>query len=215
MPIRLLIFDLDGTLVDSIQDITNALNYGFEPYGIEKLAASEVAGLVGEGSLKLVQKVLERNGLNADKQLVIKRFADYYRSHIVDNTKIYPGVAEMLAELKFCRKAVVSNKFEAFSKETLERLGLSGRFDMILGGDTISERKPSPAPVHHVLSELKVKPEQAVMVGDSEVDINTGRAASVRTVAVTYGYGRTGFEKEADFVIGSMAELARVVKSIP
>ena len=214
MAIRLLIFDLDGTLVDSIQDITNALNYGFEPYGIERLAASEVAGLVGEGSLRLVQKVLERNGLTADKQIVIKRFADYYRSHIVDNTKPYPGVPEMLQDLPEYRKAVVSNKFEAFSKETLHRLGLAAYFDIVMGGDTIPERKPSPAPVYHILSQLNMRPEEAVIVGDSEVDIDTGKAADLWTVAVTYGYGRPGFEKEADFVIGSMAELAQVLKSI-
>ena len=214
MPIRLIIFDLDGTLVDSIQDITNALNFGFEPYGIPSLSTAEVAGLVGEGSVRLVEKIIERNNLSADKRMVIERFADYYRSHIVDYTKPYPGVAEMLEEMKHYKKAVVSNKLEAFSKETLAYLGLSGYFDIIVGGDGTSERKPSPMPIHHVLSILGVKPEESVIVGDSEIDVHTGKAASVKTVAVTYGYGRPGFEKEADFVINGMWELMDIVKTI-
>jgi phosphoglycolate phosphatase len=214
MPIRLIMFDLDGTLVDSIQDITNALNFGFEPYGMEPLASTEVAGLVGEGSIRLVEKVIEKNNLRADKKAVIKRFADYYRSHIVDNTRPYPLVEEMLEEMKNYKKAVISNKLGAFSTETLDRLGLSGYFDIIVGGDMTPERKPSPIPVHHVLSTLGVKPEESIIVGDSEVDINTGKASSVRTVAVTYGYGRPGFEKEADFVIDSMSELANIIREI-
>jgi phosphoglycolate phosphatase len=215
MPIRLIIFDLDGTLVDSIQDITNALNFGFVPCGIPQLAAAEVAGMVGEGSVRLVEKVIERNNLSADKRMVIKRFADYYESHIVDYTKPYPGVADMLKEMKHYKKAVVSNKLEAFSKETLAYLGLSEYFDIIVGGDGPHGRKPSPMPIHHVLSTLGIKPEESIIVGDSEIDINTGKAVSVKTVAVTYGYGRPGFEKEADFVIRDLASLPALVRSIP
>jgi phosphoglycolate phosphatase len=214
MPIRLIIFDLDGTLVDSIRDITKALNFGFEPYGLLSLTTDEVAGMVGEGSVKLVQKILEKNNLSIDKNLVVKRFAEYYRSHIVDNTKPFPGVAEMLEDLKHFKKAVISNKLEGFSKEMIGRLGLSEYFEIIVGGDLIPERKPSPMPVYHVLSTLGVKPEESIIVGDSEVDVSTGKAASVRTVAVTYGYGRTGFEKEADFVIDNMSDLADIVKTI-
>ena len=214
MPIRLIIFDLDGTLVDSIQDIADALNYGFEPYGIEALSSGEVAGMVGEGSIRLIEKVLEKYNLELDKSEVVKRFVEYYGSHLIDNTRPYPGVAEMLEELKDYKKAVVSNKHEAFSVETLVRLGLSKYFDIIVGGDILSERKPSPIPVYHVLSALSVKPEESIIVGDSEVDINTGKAASVKTVAAAYGYGRPGFEKEADFVINSMSELADIVKNI-
>jgi phosphoglycolate phosphatase len=214
MPIGLIIFDLDGTLVDSIQDITNALNFGLATCGVPSLDAAEVAGMVGEGSVKLVQKVLEKNGLSLDKSEIVKRFADYYKSHIIDNTRPFPRVVEMLEDLKYYKKAVISNKLEAFSKETIDRLGLSGYFDMVVGGDLIPERKPSPMPVYHVLSTLGVKPEESIIVGDSEIDVATGRAASIKTVAVTYGYGRPGFEKEADFVIDSMSELAQIIESI-
>ena len=214
MPVRLIIFDLDGTLVDSIEDITNALNFGFEEYGMPPLATAEVAGMVGEGSVRLVEKVIERNNLGADKRTVIKRFADYYGSHIADYTKPYPGVSEALQEMAHCRKAVVSNKLEVFSKETLDRLGLSKYFDIVVGGDGTPERKPSPIPVQHVLSTLGVKPEETIIVGDSEIDIKTGKAASVKTVAVTYGYGRPGFEKEADFVIKNLSELVDIVKNM-
>jgi phosphoglycolate phosphatase len=170
--------------------------------------------MVGEGSIRLIEKVIEKYNVRLDKNEVVRRFVEHYRAHIVDNTKPYPGVAEMLERLKDYKKAVVTNKHEAFSVETLVRLGLSKYFDIVVGGDIITERKPSPVPVYHVLSTLRVKPEESIIVGDSEVDINTGKAASVRTVAATYGYGRPGFEKEADFVINSMSELADIINKI-
>lgn len=214
MPIELIIFDLDGTLIDSIGDIANALNHAFEPYGIESIGLTEVAAMVGEGPSKLVRNVLEKYNLLLDKDVLLKRFLDYYASHLTENTAPYPDVIETLEALKSQRKAIVTNKLEILSLKILDELSLMKYFDMVVCADTISERKPSPAPISYVLSALNVQPEDAIIVGDSAVDIKTGRASSIKTVAVTYGYGREGFQEEGDFVINSLSELVDIVKEI-
>jgi phosphoglycolate phosphatase len=212
MAIKLIIFDLDGTLINSIEDITNALNYALEPFGINDLTPEEVTSLVGEGPSKLVQDVLTECNLVADKDILVTRFLGYYESHPTDKTVLYPGTREMLETLKDMKMAIVTNKTEELSREILKMFGLDEYFNMVVAVDTIAERKPSPGPVLHVLSALNVAPEDTIIVGDSAIDIKTGKASFVRTVAVTHGYGRDGFQDEADFIIGSMSELINIVK---
>ena len=212
MAIKLSIFDLDGTLINSIEDITNALNHAFGPYGVNDLTATEVTAMIGEGPSKLIQDVLTERNLVADKEMLVARFLDYYESHPTDETALYPGTREMLETLKDLKMAVVTNKTEELSRKVLEKFELDTYFGMVVAIDTIVERKPSPVPVMHVLSAFKVAPENAIIVGDSTIDIQTGKASSVRTVAVTHGYGRNGFQEGADFVIGNLLELIDIVK---
>ncbi|MBA4418146.1 MAG: phosphoglycolate phosphatase [Syntrophus sp. (in: bacteria)] len=214
MPVKLIIFDLDGTLIDSIHDIANALNHTFEPYGIPTLTPQEVAGMVGGGPSKLVDNVLEKHNVTVDKERLIKELVEYYSSHYMDYTLPYPDTIETLKALKGYKKVIVTNKPERPSLKTLDGLGLTQYFDMVVCADTLPERKPSPAPVFHVLSRLNVQPEHAIIVGDSRIDMDTGKASSVKTVAVTYGYGPAGFEKDGDFVISRLSELIDIVKSI-
>jgi phosphoglycolate phosphatase len=214
MPIRLIIFDLDGTLVDTISDITNALNYAFEPSGAGTFTSDETAGLVGEGASKLIQRAAEKRGVNPDLRVLLERFAEFYETHFADNTTVYPGVKETLDTLIDYKKTIVSNKFEDLSRKILGYLGLSKYFETVIGSDTMSEQKPSPMAIYHILSALAVKPEEAIIVGDSAVDVRTGKAASIRTVAVTYGYGRSGFQDEADFVISSFPQLTGLIKDM-
>jgi phosphoglycolate phosphatase len=213
MAIELIIFDLDGTLINSIEDITNALNYAFGPCGVNDLTSTEVTAMVGEGPLKLIQDVLTKRHLVADKEMLVTRFLDYYASHPADKTMLYPGTREMLETLKGLKMAIVTNKTEELSHKILKKFELDRYFDMIVAVDTIAERKPSPVPVMHVLSALNVPAEDAIIVGDSTIDIETGKASLVRTVAVTHGYGRTGFQDDADFVISSLPELIDIVKN--
>jgi len=210
--IKLIIFDLDGTLIDSIEDITSALNYAFGPHGASDLTAAEVTTMVGEGPLKLIQDVLTERNLVADAEVLVTSFLNFYTAHPVDKTALYPGTREMLETLKGRKMAIVTNKTEKLSREIIKKFGLENYFDMIVAVDTITERKPSPGPVIHVLATLNVSPEDAVIVGDSAIDIQTGKASFVRTVAVTHGYGKDGFQKEADFVIASLPELIGIVK---
>jgi 2-phosphoglycolate phosphatase len=213
MAIKLIIFDLDGTLINSIEDITNALNYAFGPSGVNDLSTTEVTAMVGEGPLKLIQDVLTERHLVADKEMLVTRFLDYYASHPTDKTVLYPGTREMLETLKDLKIAIVTNKTEALSLNILKKYELDKYFDMVVAVDTIAERKPSPVPVTHVLSAFNVPAEDAIIVGDSTIDIETGKASLVRTVAVIHGYGRTGFQDDADFVIGSLPELINIVKN--
>ena len=206
MKIKLIIFDLDGTLVNSIDDITNALNYVIEPYGLEQLTVERTTSLVGEGVTRLIEKLLGTKAADL-KDAVLKRFLDYYSEHLTDLTVPYPGVHETLEMLGDYRKAVISNKREDLSRRLLENLGLSGYFDIIWGSDSVPEKKPSPVPVLEMLKKVSCGPDEAVIVGDSNYDIEAGRSAGVRTVAVSYGYRHISLLKDADFIIDNMKEL--------
>ena len=213
MAIKLIIFDLDCTLIDSIGDITNALNYAFKPFDVDDLTPEEVAPLIGEGPSKLIQDALAKHNLSSDTVALVTQFLNYYAAHPTDKTAPYPGAREMLEALNALKMVIVTNKTEGISRKTLKAFDLDIYFDMIVGVDTMAERKPSPMPVMHVLSAFNIVPEEAIIVGDSDIDIQTGKASSVQTVAVTHGYGRNGFQKKADFVISSLPELVDIVKN--
>ncbi|MEJ2684108.1 MAG: HAD-IA family hydrolase [Candidatus Sulfobium sp.] len=204
--ITLIIFDLDGTLVNSSVDITNSLNYAIEPYELEKMTVEKTVGLVGEGLTMLVEKMLGRENAQIMPD-VMERFIRYYSEHLTEFTVPYPGVPETLEKLADYRKAVVSNKREALSKRLLESLKLSHYFDVILGSDSAGEKKPSPKPILQILEMMKVKPDEAVIVGDSNYDIEAGKGAGIKTIAVTYGYRGVEFLGGADGMIDHFPEL--------
>jgi len=206
MKIKLIIFDLDGTLVDSSVDLTNALNYAIGPYGLEKLTVTKTISLVGEGVTRLIEKLLGQTAADL-KDVVLNRFLDYYSEHLADFTVPYPGVRETLDRLGDYRKAVISNKREDLSKRLLEDLELSCYFDFIWGSDSVPEKKPSPVPVLEMLKKVSCRPDEAVIVGDSNYDIEAGRAAGVSTVAVSYGFRNVSLLQDADFIIDSMKQL--------
>ncbi len=206
MKIRLIIFDLDGTLVNSSVDITNALNYSIGPYGLEKLTVERTISLVGEGITRLIEKLLGESWADL-RGVVLDRFLEYYSEHLADYTLPYPGVRDTLEMLGNYKKAVLTNKREDLSIRLLENLGLSGYFDIIWGSDSAPEKKPSPVPILEMLKKMSCGPEEAVIVGDSNYDIEAGRAAGVRTVAVSYGYRDVSLLKDADVIIDNMKEL--------
>ncbi|MDA8088174.1 MAG: HAD-IA family hydrolase [Nitrospiraceae bacterium] len=233
MPISLFIFDLDGTLIDTLTDITNSLNYAFGRCGLKsRLTEKQVKGIVGEGIGKLIEKAIQRDGsltagpAAADaaaegsqaegakdgRQLaedLTREFLAHYRKHLLDHTQTYPGVPETLKNLKGFKKAIITNKRVPLTMKILEGLDLAEQFDLVVGPETAGERKPSPEPVFYVLKKLNSRPEEAVVVGDSRFDIEAGRKAGVKcTVAVTYGYGnRQAPVKEADYLIDSIEDL--------
>ncbi|MDI6728113.1 MAG: HAD-IA family hydrolase [Thermodesulfovibrionales bacterium] len=213
MPVKLIIFDLDGTLIDSSIDITNAINYAIEPYGVKPVTVEETIGLVGEGITRLMGKILDRSQTKEiDKDILVDRFLEHYSSHLIDNTTVYPGVRETLERLKDYKKAVISNKREALSTKILDDLGLLKYLDLVVGSDTTPERKPSPIPILYVLTKLNIKTEDAVIVGDSNFDIEAGKAAGIKTIAVTYGYRPLDLLKGADYLIDKMSELVNILR---
>jgi phosphoglycolate phosphatase len=211
MALKLIIFDLDGTLVDSRVDIMHAVNYAISPYSMEPASLAETMTLVGEGATRLIGKLLEKRKVDLDISALVARFESYYSVHPVSHTTLYPGVPETLRSLHNYRKAVISNKFRSIALKVLKELLLSQYFDEVAGVDTFPERKPSPVPILRILEQFKVKPEETVVVGDSTYDIQAGRASGAKTVAVTYGYGFPGFSDNADFVITEFPQLINVV----
>jgi phosphoglycolate phosphatase len=211
--IKIIMFDLDGTLVDSSVDITNALNFAIGPYGLAKLSVKETIGMVGEGLTRLIEKVLgeERSSLVPE---ILERFVGYYSEHLTEFTAPYRGVRETLERLGSYKKAVISNKREALSRRLLEEVGLAKYFDLVLGSDSVEEKKPSPKPILKVLEFFSIKPDEAVIVGDSNFDIDAGRAAGIRTIAVSYGFRDIGSLQRADFIIGDIGELVPVLTGL-
>ncbi len=213
MAIRLLIFDLDGTLVDSARDITEALNHAMGP-DVEPVTTEQTKTMIGEGAIKLLNKLLEQRRVKTDRPVLMKDFLDYYSSHLDVYTEPYPEVRETLDQLGGYKKALVSNKLYRLSVKTLESFDLLRHFEFIAGGDTSPERKPSPRAILPVLDRFEAKPEETILIGDSIYDVEAGRAAGVRTVAVTYGYGSIGFERTADYRIDAMGKLVEIVREL-
>ena len=213
MTVKGIIFDLDGTLVDSSVDLTNALNYAIAPYDIEQLTVQNTISLVGEGITRLIEKLLgpEKGQV---RQHVMDRFMDYYSAHLVDFTKPYAGVPETLAALYPYTKAVISNKRESLSKKVLQELGLSQYFGAVLGSDSTDEKKPSPKPLLKVMDMFSCSAGETVIVGDSAYDIAAGKAAGISTIAVSYGYRDASLLQEADRIIAHIAELPQVLEQV-
>ncbi|HLA00046.1 MAG TPA: HAD-IA family hydrolase [Thermodesulfovibrionales bacterium] len=213
MTIKLIMFDLDGTLVNTAQDITNALNIAIKPYGMKNLTVEDTIQLIGEGISRLVEKILSVENMHLRSE-IMNRFLEYYSEHIIEHSKEYPHVKETLENLTTIKKAVISNKREDLSKRLLEELGLSEYFDLIIGSDTTGERKPSPVPVLYVINKLGLSGDESIIVGDSNYDIEAGKKAKVKTVAVTYGYRPRESLREADYIIDDIRELIPLLNEI-
>lgn len=190
MTISAVLFDLDGTLVDSLDDLADAVNYMRSQFGMTALNTTEVRRMIGKGSRHLVQQALGSDSDN-DIRRGLQFFEGFNSAHIADKSRLYPGILEVLTQLdeQDIPLAIVSNKNESLSRLILESLGIDGYFRSISGGDTYPERKPSPLPLMRVIQELGVKPEETVMVGDSINDIEAGRQAGIATIGCTWGYG--------------------------
>lgn len=210
---QLLIFDLDGTLADTSQDITNALNYSLRPFKAGEYSVEETKKMVGSGISSLLKSLIPSNN-PGDEDIVAKRFLEFYSKHLMDNTIAYPHVKETLAMLGDFRKAVLSNKREAYSKEILDQLGLSQYFETIWGSDSVREKKPSPVPILDLLDNFNVCREDAIMIGDSNFDVEAGNAAGIKVIGVTYGFRAREYLQSADVIIDSFADLVRGITDI-
>ncbi len=186
-----IVFDLDGTLVDSLGDLTAALNRMLAELGRTSLDSAQTRAMVGDGAAKLVARALAATGeLPDDPDRHLGRFLEIYENGLADQSEPFPDVAETLAELseKGWRLAVCTNKPRHAAIGLLTSLGLIGRFDLVAGGDSFPARKPDPGPLLGILAALDVPAARAVMVGDHLHDVACARAAGVPVVAVAYGY---------------------------
>jgi phosphoglycolate phosphatase len=206
--IRLVIFDLDGTLVDSKQDLALSVNAMRERLGLAPLHHEVIASYVGQGVTVLIRRALGEQATNEQAQEGLEIFLGYYREHMLDNTRDYPGVREALAELHEKKLAVLTNKPVHFSREMLERLGIAQYFSFIYGGNSFQQKKPDPVGVRKLMNDTESSPQDTLMVGDSDTDVLTGRNAGVWTCGVTYGFGAHTLESEPpDFLVGDLRDL--------
>ena len=187
--VRALVFDLDGTLIDSKQDLVLAVNATLHSLGREELPADLVASYVGSGAPVLIQRALGGSAESEEFQRALQFFLAYYEQHKLDFTRAYPGVREALELLRGIPMVVLTNKPVNISMRILEGLGLESFFLGIYGGNSFATKKPDPLGANTILAQLNVAPREAVMVGDSEVDVQTARNAGMVSAIVNFGFG--------------------------
>ena len=209
----LLIFDLDGTLIDSKRDLTDSVNATRAWKGLAPLPDDIVSAYVGDGAPMLIRRALPHS---TDEELdqAHQFFLQYYRDHMLDATTLYPGVREALDQLHAARVplAILTNKPVRFSVRLIEGLHLDVHFFRIYGGNSFEEKKPHPRGIEELIAESGADRARTVMVGDSAVDVLTARAASVRACGVSWGFQPETFtQAPPDFVIDDMRALAAMV----
>lgn len=211
--VRVLIFDLDGTLIDSKLDLALSVNAMLEHMGRAPLSHDKVFSFVGNGAPVLVRRSLNEGAASgeitdADVDRGLSYFLSYYRDHMLDNTVAYPGVREGLDLLGGRAMAVLTNKPVKFSQAILKGLGLARYFRFVYGGNSFDRKKPDPMGVQILLRDLDSPVEAAMMVGDSEIDVRTARNAGIWACGVTYGLGTAGLKHNPpDLLVDSLADL--------
>lgn len=214
--VKLLIFDLDGTLIDSRLDLIHSVNAMLRHMGRTDLPGDVIASYVGDGAPTLIRRAL---GDPRDESVIkagLEHFLTYYRAHKLDHTHVYDGVKDMLTVLHNSngirrQMAVLSNKPVIPSRAIVEALGLAGFFTHVYGGNSFSTKKPDPKGAQAILKETRTRPEETLMVGDSSVDVITGRNAGLWTCGVTYGFApHTLCEAPPDVTIDKPHELAEL-----
>lgn len=208
-----MIFDLDGTLIDSKRDLADSVNATLAWMGRPAVSDEVVSSYVGAGAPMLMRRALP-GASEAELAGALQHFLDYYRAHMLDATTLYPGVREALDRLHHARvpMAVLTNKPVRFSVELVRGLGLTSHFFRVYGGNSFDEKKPHPVGIESLVSESGADREKTVMVGDSAVDVRTARNARVRACGVRWGFQPETFTEEPpDFVIDDMRMLAEMV----
>jgi len=210
--VRALIFDLDGTLIDSKQDLIHSVNAMLRELGRAELAPETISGYIGHGAPQLVARAMGNDSTEEERARALQFFLSYYETHKMDTTCAYPGVAETLEQLAKVPMAVLTNKPVRISVRILEAMELSKYFRAIYGGNSFETKKPDPLGARTILKELGVEARETLLVGDSEVDVQTARNAGTLAAAVDYGFGvhdRGAYP--ADIYLERFSELATLL----
>jgi phosphoglycolate phosphatase len=211
--VRVVVFDLDGTLIDSKLDLALAVNATLEWMKRAPMQHERIYGYVGNGAPMLIQRALGEGASEEECRRALEHFLGYYREHMLDNTVTYPGVREGLATLAHLPMAVLTNKPVRFSRLIIEGLGLAKYFKYIHGGNSFDRKKPDTMGMEALLRDMNAAPREVIMVGDSEVDIQTARNANTWVCGVTYGLGsdRLIGEFAPDVMVNSLEELPTLI----
>jgi len=206
----LLIFDLDGTLIDSKLDLAHAVNATRAHMGMEPLEFECVYSYVGNGAPVLIRRALGEQATEEEVEEGLEFFLEYYREHVLDFTRLYPGVKESLDRLGAAgkRMAVLTNKPVRMSRFIVRGLGVAEHFFQVYGGNSFDFKKPNPIGVETLMREAAVSREHTMMVGDSAVDVNTANNAGVMSCGVTYGFQpETLIDPKPDLLVDRIEEL--------
>jgi phosphoglycolate phosphatase len=215
-----IVFDLDGTLVDTAPDLIGALNVILEREGMPPVPLQAARTMIGAGARRLIERGLELDGRNttvADIDRLTSDFIDYYAAHIADASRPFEGLEAALDDLatRGYRFAVCTNKLEWLSKRLLDRLGLSGRFAAICGADTFGVSKPDPAILQQTVARAGGQLSSAIMVGDAGPDVGVARRAGIPVIGVAFGYTEVPMaELKPDRLIDRMSQLGEAVESL-
>jgi phosphoglycolate phosphatase len=212
--IRLLVFDLDGTLINSKDDLVKSVNAVRQRLGLEPLPEETAASYVGRGVVVLMRRALGEGASEAEVAQAVEFFLAYYQEHMLDHTVAYPGVREALEALRPRPMAVLTNKPVKLSQAILAGLRLDQYFTRVYGGNSFAQKKPDPIGLLTLMRDNGVEAERTVMVGDSDTDVLTGRNAGVWTCGVTYGLApETLRTAPPDFLLDDLRELPRLLEN--
>ena len=220
MPARTIVFDLDGTLIDTAPDLVDTLNVVFAREGLPPVPYETARNLIGGGARTMIARGIEAEGIVATPARIEQLFADFiahYSDHLADRSRAFPGLTEALDSLAAdgCRFAVCTNKLERLSVMLLERLNLAERFAAICGQDTFGIQKPDPEVLRRTVAAAGGTLEHAIMIGDSATDIRTARAAGIPVIAVDFGYSvRPVSEFGPDLIISHFSQLRSAIAAI-
>jgi phosphoglycolate phosphatase len=216
--LRLLVFDLDGTLIDSRLDLIHSVNAMLRHLGRPELHGDVIATYVGDGAPALVRRALDNTEDEALLATALEYFLGYYRIHKLDHTTVYEGIPELLARIATSsngvqrQMAVLSNKPVNPSRAIVRALGMADFFVRVYGGNSFATKKPDPLGVTALLQEADVAADEALMIGDSSIDVLTGRNAGLWTCGVTYGFSPHSLEKVApDVLVETPRELSELL----
>jgi phosphoglycolate phosphatase len=207
----LIVFDLDGTIIDSREDLADSTNEMLASYGAGPLALDAVTAMVGEGAKMLVARALRAEAPQADLGEALARFRDIYDRRLLVHTRPYEGLRAVLdAAAARATLAVLTNKPEAPARRLLDAFGLATLFARVIGGDSGFPRKPDPAGLTHIIRDVRSTPERTLVIGDSHVDSETARRAGASFCAAQYGFGRLD---ATSVVAATPADLRRVIEA--
>ncbi len=209
---ELLIFDLDGTLVNTLGDLAAAVNFALEKLNCKTVTVTDVKKYVGDGARKLLERAL--NDQAAQKlDAAMELFYSYYGAHLSDQTVLYPGVLEILTYFSNVKKVILTNKPQKFTLPLLEQLGLAAHFEFAIGGGMEIPLKPAPDGILSILKKTNISPQMAIMIGDSPSDVLAGKAAGIQSCAVSYGYRPAASlrAQKPDFLIDTILDLKLLI----
>ncbi|MDE2389367.1 MAG: phosphoglycolate phosphatase [Betaproteobacteria bacterium] len=223
LPVKVIMIDLDGTLLDTAEDLALSANLMLKDLNMPEQSTATIRSYIGKGIQKLVKRTLtgqldgEPDAALFERALPI--YEKHYATHLSVNTRPYPGVLEGIQAMQQAgfELACITNKAEAFTLPLLRATGLFDKFEIILSGDSLPRKKPDPMPLTHICKHFNTQPHEALLIGDSLNDAIAARAAGCHVFCVTYGYneGRNVYELDCDAIVESLQDASKLIKKLP